>query len=98
MTICASMDDGPWGTSDGDRVDVAGEILEPGDGRMVPCVTISLNWWRAEGLTDNLDKLSAVCDTIGYDEVSERELSRALRAAVESIKAGRRATSGEQPR
>jgi hypothetical protein len=88
MTICASTD-GPWETSDGDRVEVAGEILEPADGQTVPCITISLNWWRAEGLTHHLDRLSAVCETIGHDEVSERELSRALRAAVESIKTQR---------
>jgi hypothetical protein len=77
---------------DGDRVEVAGEILDAADGQMVPCVTLSTNWWRAEGLAEQLDKLSAVGEALGFDEVDERELANALRQAVKAIRARRDAT------
>jgi hypothetical protein len=82
---------------DGDRVEVAGVILDAADGRMVPCVMLSTNWWRAEGLAEQLDKLSAVGEALGFDEVDERELANALRQAVEAVRASRDATDGRRP-
>jgi hypothetical protein len=82
---------------DGDRVEVAGEILDAAEGQMVPCVMVSTNWWRAEGLAEQLDKLSAVGEALGFDEVDERELADALRQAVQAVRAGRDTTNDLPP-
>jgi hypothetical protein len=70
------------------EVSVSGEIVDPSEGRAVPCVMVRMAGWRATGLATVLDRWTEVHSLVSEDGAwDESALAAMLREAAEEAKA-----------
>jgi hypothetical protein len=75
-----------WTTSDLAQVEIPDEFCKTEDGLVVPCVRITMHYWRAEDLATCLGKLSEINESLEGDRYEESELADTLRKAVQRVK------------